>query len=718
MFMLGVVVLGSVVAWDATFSDTPLQTVSGRNARSACCSIRIPSLAIVCRTNAGSVTRGRHDSPHASGVQILLRLPKDLATTLLRVTVDPHQQAPPAEEPAPLSIPGQLRSLRHELFPLILHACAPCIDAHSALAVRVAPDSHSILVAALPHLTTLTALTIVIPRFDATDVNVSLLMRAVRRLPNLARLSVTDEESNSQRMVSLALSLAAAPSLNTLSLTIPGEPSGMGLLLNALQQRQPQTLQALELSCTLTDVHAPQLGAMLPGLTALRKLTLRHARLSHDHAADLVTAVAALPGLTSLALDHVLRFRGDADTLCAAIGRVTTLRSLQLREAPGGIPLLTGLGAALERHVSACAALTTLDVGCSLPRDNLKPLGGLLRRLPGLCRLSVRGARRLYDDLSGLSAFAAALRQLQCLTALDLGGCAITVPVAVEIAAALPTLSALRVLWLDSACMHAMYDSWSEPASYIAPALTHMASLQDLHVDNCSLGPAGAATLAAALAAMPWLRGLQLQQNRLCVDGVRVLTPALAKLTRLQVLNLARNEITGEAMELLACGFRGLLDLRELDLSGNPLSPRGAAAFASGVSTAVMPWGGEVGPPGAAADAQRPVVQRGGSLRLDVASDEGTLNGGASPLPEDEGPISTEHPGGLPVPTQTALMRLERLQVDRCSLGPVGLETLLTAVRVMHGLQELCFGLSAFRAADAEAAFSHLETTNPSLYVT
>eukprot|EP00892_Ulva_mutabilis_P008287 jgi/Ulvmu1/5830/UM025_0088.1 len=698
----------------------------------ACTALRAPmlqALGVALPPGCVKATGGLHASVCTGGgqltpewaAQILFRLPLDLATTLLRVTIGPQRQPPLAAQPPLLSIPGQFSTLRDDLFPLVLRACAPCIDAHHALAVRAAPDSHAMLVTALPYLTTLTALTVVISRRDVTDVEVSLLMHAVRRLPRLVQLSVTDEESNSQRMVSLALSLAAAPRLQHLSLTIPGQPCGMGLLLDALQQPQPQTLCALELCCNLTDVHAPQLSMMLPGLTALRELTLRQARLSHEQAANLVATAAALPGFTRLTLDHVLRFRDDADILCAAIGCATGLRALQLREAPGGIPLLTGLGGALERHLAACTALTALDVGTSLPRGSLQPLGALLRKLPEVQHLSVRGARRIYNDLAGLRQFASGLQQLQGLTALDLGGCAITVPVAVEVAAALPRLPVLRVLWLDNACMHPLYSSWAEPAAQVAPALAHMTGLQELHLAGCALGQHGAVALAPAVQAMLWLRGLQLQQNGLGSAGMRALTPALAKLTRLQVLNLSRNEITAEGMELLARGFGGLLDLRELVLSDNPLLARGAAAFAAGIAT--------VSPPTAAAPCARaaaavaeghqacaPPTTLSSMSSCETTSDDAT----APPVEDEEAQHSMMGTGATRGAEQTALTRLERLQVDRCNIGATGLAALSAAVRVMHELRELWCGVEGMRGTDAEAAaahVAHLVSTNPGLFV-
>lgn len=654
------------------------------------------------------------DSRRAA-VQILLQLPQNLATTLLRVTIAPQQHAPLAADPTALAIPGQLSTLPAALFPLVMHACAPCIDTHRALAVRAAPDSHAILVGTLPQLTTLTALTVVIPRFDATDVDVSLLMHAIRRLPHLSRISITDEESNSQRMVSLALSLAAAPSLRSLSLTIPGEPYGMGLLLDALQQRQPQTLRALELCCTMTDVHAPQLTAMLPGLTSLRELTLRQAQLSHELAAELVAVAVALPGFTRLALDHVLRFRGDADNLCAAIGRVNTLRALQIREAPGGIPLLTGLGDALARHISSCSTLTALDLGTSLPPASLQPLGELLWKLPGLRWLSVRGARRLYNDIGGLRTFMNALQQLQGLTELDLGGCAITVPVAVEIAAALPALRALCVLWMDNACMQSMYDSWAEPAAQIAPALALMPALHDLSLDSCSLGFEGVSAVVPALGSMAWLRRLRLRQNGLGAAAARRFLPALLNLTRLQVLDLAGNEITGEAMAVLACAFEGLRDLRNLDLSDNPLMLDGAVAFAEGVSVTSSS-------PTASDPARASAVSSGGGQPCDVVACMGHVSlSDSEAATEDEGP---QHPArghgaaaGGAAAVQTALMRLEQLHLQRCSLGAVGLAALLPAVGAMVSLREVWLGVDGIRSVNVEGTIAQLLAANPSLFV-
>lgn len=657
-----------------------------------------------------------------AGVQILLQLPQNLATTLLRVTIAQQRYPPLAVGPPALVIPGPLSTLPAALFPLVMHACAPCIDTHRALAVRAAPDSHAILVATLPQLTTLTALTVVIPRYDATDVDVSLLMRAIRRLPHLARISITDEESNSQRMVSLALSLAAARSLRSLSLTIPGEPYGLGLLLDALQQRQPQTLRALELCCTMTDVHAPQLTAMLPGLTSLQELSLRQAQLSHEQAAELVAVSVAVPGLTRLALDHVLRFRGDADVLCEAIGRVNTLRALQVREAPGGIPLLTGLGDALARHISSCSMLTALDLGTSLPPASLQPLGELLSSLPGLQLLSVRGARRLYNDIGGLRTFMSALQQLQGLTELDLGGCAITVPVAVEVAAALPALCALCVLWMDNACMQSMYDSWAEPAAQIAPALALMPSLHDLSLDSCSLGFEGIAAVVPALGRMVWLRRLRLRQNGLGAAGARWLMPALCKLSRLQVLDLAGNEIPGDAMAVLVGAFEGLRDLRNLDLSDNPLMQAGAVAFAQGVSV-------RSSSPKASHSAAVTAGSCGDSQTFDVVACMGHVSlSDSEAAGEDEGPQPTARGHGAAAGgaaaeatayavVQTTLMRLERLQLQRCSLGASGLATLLPVVGAMTSLREVWLGVDGIRSVQVEREVAQLLATNPSLFV-
>lgn len=652
-------------------------------------------------------------------VQVLLQLPEELATTLLRTAVAPPRNPPFTDEPPLLSLPDQLNAAPQELFPLVLHACAPCISTHRVLAMRPISQPHHVgLVAALPQLTTLTALTIVVPRLEVADVDLLQLMHAAQRLPHLTRMSITDEESNSQRAVSFTVGLAAAPRLQSLTLKIPGEPYGMGPLFHALQQRQMHTLRALELCCALTDVHTDQLAVMLPVLTVLQDLTIRDARFSHEDAAAVVSAVAALPGVTRLELDNVLRFRDSAEGLCAAIGRVGSLHALRLREAPGGILQLIGLGEALQHHISACSHLTSLDLSTNMLRESLRPLGQLLRSLPRLRCLSVHGALRLCDDIGGVRIFAAGLRQLQGLTRLSLKGCVITVPVAMEIAPALAALCALRVLRIDSACMETMYSSWAEPAGVIAPVLQRMSALEDICLDSCALGVEGIAEVAVAVSSMPWLRQLRLRNNSIGVAGVQTLVPALARLTRLQLLDLSVNAVMAEDVAVLASCFRVLGDLRELNLSHNPLKPAGAAALAAGVSElATIPAELDEGGRECCNDLGEPpggLQPCDGAKRMDHVPPADpaavfAVGGG----PQRGAQVGCEHAAAA----QTALLRLERLLLEGCGFGATGLAALAPAVLGMLRLRELWLDVDGMRSAAADQVAAQLLAKNPALFL-
>lgn len=85
--------------------------------------------------------------------------------------------------------------------------------------------------------------------------------------------------------------------------------------------------------------------------------------------------------------------------------------------------------------------------------------------------------------------------------------------------------------------------------------------LQDLYLQNNSLGDAGAKALAPSLSALTALRDLCLQNNSLGDEGAKALAPSLSALTALQYLDLRWNKLGPEGRRVIAAVERPGLSL-------------------------------------------------------------------------------------------------------------------------------------------------------------
>jgi uncharacterized protein (TIGR02996 family) len=293
-----------------------------------------------------------------------------------------------------------------------------------------------------------------------------------------------------------------------------------------------QLSQIDELELFHTDLTADQLRALLKSkhLTGLKKLGLWLNPLGDDGA----EVLAKWPGLAKLESVNVSSCQLSSDGVrvlmnAPGLANLTTLRI-------GGNNAGTDC-VHLVAHSPHLKRLTELDLGSS--------------EFPA-------GSTSLF----GRAAFAGALRTLTLDTARFQPG-------AFE-ALAQCQLPALRVLKLNSVSLRATM------AAHLARA-PFVATLEELYLDNCSLGD-GAATLFQGR--FPKLKVLDLSRNRLQRTAAEWLSGAAKNFPALANLRLWSNRLTAESVAVLA-GSKVLANLTDLDLSDNRIGPAGAAALAN-----------------------------------------------------------------------------------------------------------------------------------------
>ncbi len=249
------------------------------------------------------------------------------------------------------------------------------------------------------------------------------------------------------------------------------------------------------------------------------------------------------------------------------------------------------LAAALERP-DGDGILETLDWGNNCIDG--PALAAALRGLPRLVKLDLGGARGYEEDLVPIARVLSTLSKLEVL---DLSENSLEHESTFELAAALPHLSALRSLRLDTA-----FDVGDRGMRLLAGALMrgHCPHLETFHVIYCGVSDGGALALANALVKRSWLftpgahplADIDLSQNHnITPRGGRALATALANTCpHLQHLDLSHNSDMGltPVTEFLRLAIRhGGPRLKSLSLDNiNSVCEAETQAFADAFSAA------------------------------------------------------------------------------------------------------------------------------------
>lgn len=534
-------------------------------------------------------------------MQALEVLPESVSVELLRAAY-PGVAAAPLRSPSYVVVPHELCTLPDAFFPLIMHACAPCIRNNCSLAVALDHPALSFgldaacAATAMPALTALTSLAVAFSRSasDAADRAVhAALIRSMCQLPRLASLEISDPPLAGIEEAAMIAYLPDAPCLAQLKLrAVMMEPDSVAAVAETLPRLRHLTLLDLR-RCGMCDIGADIFCAVLPALTALRDLRVGSSAMSDGAAAAIAEVAAGLPALHALWFSRVVVAHSRiprAAALASVLAGAPALREIHIRcfgEEFAGTGLTAGLMVAAVGSLGR--RLSVLDLERSVqPRDLTGgALAMLLGQTPGLQKLSLAGCNLMWGTsregvfLKGVQAAAIAIAALTQLRELNLSGNRILPQGADMLGAAFLELSALEVLDLTfTRDQHANAGKEAAISEALASCMGHMHSLRELRVScSCFCTVRGAALLCVGVSQLPELRVLRLADNALGAAGARMLSSAILHLeakTWLQVIDLGYNSIPAVQLHKLLMTLRDLPCLRELLLNGNRFGYAGA----------------------------------------------------------------------------------------------------------------------------------------------
>ena len=198
--------------------------------------------------------------------------------------------------------------------------------------------------------------------------------------------------------------------------------------------------------------------------------------------------------------------------------------------------------------------------------NNEMALAAAVARMPKLRVLNFFGIR---PDDAGVQA----LVQVECpsLEEINLLDSSLDPGSIDAIAGALSKWPKIRILVLDSNPQ--VGDAGAEALCRAA-----FPCMEELHLENCGLGSAGAQAISIAAAQWPVLRVLDCMDNALGPEGVAALLSA--PLPALEELDLESNEIGEKGAAAIAAASHRMPQLRVLRCSRNDLGAAGARALA------------------------------------------------------------------------------------------------------------------------------------------
>jgi hypothetical protein len=350
-----------------------------------------------------------------------------------------------------LAAVGQCRTLRRLCFePLEDRSSAAqhamgCLAGLASLAALdvVSHDmdyaGYAALAEALPTMRSLTQLSIQCPG----AASVRALQPALRALTRLATLSVLthpeDDDAGDAGDVGVLLDAVHAPSLRTLcleSLYVDDSLASLGRLV----ELRVFTM----LSCSVDAARVPALASALRGMTRLVELGLSDAEIDAAGAAALAPALAQMTSVQTLDLSHNKLGAAGAAALAAALPQMVSLRNLNVaanETGPVGAALVAtalslthmaprelklssnAVGHDADALCHALARMTSLET-LNISNNNLGPKGAaaLAHALTRLSALNVLDVQCNNLGPLGIATLAPALLSLTQISSLRFAG--------------------------------------------------------------------------------------------------------------------------------------------------------------------------------------------------------------------------------------------------------------------------------------------------------
>lgn len=490
-----------------------------------------------------------------SRVQIVSLISSDLTLALFRpafaTLLSPHPSADAPRTDLPMHLSTQ-----------IAHAALPCIANHHDFTATLTNAPRTTFAAAvLPHLKTVTTVTLHVDAFSGCEAALGDGTRAACTLPQLQalRLALLDKDAllPAADLRTIAAGLSSSPCLHSFAIhagvAAGGDADDAAAAEFAVALCTLPHLRELELTGAAARPLAAALSSQLSSLTALQDLWIDDKDVSDACVVHLVRAAAALPSLTALHLDaegHIELPRekfcsgGRTRQLIAAIACATRLQALSLYGpiAEGrSVHAWCGLGSELGDHANRFLQLTRLDLVGSVSCNQLPGIAKLLGGMSLLRSLHIETGENSCgggwpDD--AVAAFASALAGLTQLTSLGLLG---------------PDV----------------------PAGQTGEVLRGLGKRPGVKKLSIVGGEKGTARdlVGMLVSLFPGLEDLTLECDRAVQQlhgcrGYAGLVAQVARLPRLSTLSLVvRGRLTDEGeTQMLALGLRRLAQLRELQL--------------------------------------------------------------------------------------------------------------------------------------------------------
>lgn len=620
-------------------------------------------------------------------MQALAVLPHRVSVALLRAAF-PGVAASPLHSPSYVIVPPELCTLPDDLCALALHACAPCIESESSLAIALDHPalSHSLdadcAALAMPALTALTTVAVAFSRSasDGADRDVyAALLENICALPRLATLEISDMPLAGPEEAALTGGLMHARQLREFKLrAVVIAPESIAALAQPLLRAPLLTLLDLR-RCGTCDAGARALCRVLRQLTMLQDLRVGSPRMSDVAAAGIAEAAAGLPRLHTLWMSRVSVLRSlfaRSAAVASVMAAAPALRALHICRFGGEMQAHALTAGLMAAAVGAPGRrLTLLDLERSVEQRDLAggALAMLLGQLPALQSLSLAGCPLHWGSvrrgfvLKGVEAATHAIARLTRLRELNLAGNRI-LPYGVEmLAAALQELTSLETLDLTDTRGKIATRAAAALAEELAARMGRMRALQELRASgSCFCAAQGAALLCVGSLRLAALRVLRLADDALGAAGTFAFCRALPQLAwraTLQVLDVSGNGIYAVQLAKLLRATRDLPCLRELILSDNRFGYAGALQLFHAFREA-----------------------------------DGERAGGG---------------GGAP----RGLWRLRLLGVSGCALGADGLQLLLPELVAATQLQEVHVRAAVPAEVAEERALASLQSRRPMLYV-
>lgn len=697
-------------------------------------------------------------------MQVLVSLPTDLATTLLRTALVPDLHLPPVHpghegplnecasikaarqaEPPVLWFPHNIANLSPALLPLVVQALAPSVASRGALSLDLLlfPAAHDVVSSVLPGFQHLRTLHIAFSH-NADVISDTFFERTVYDVCSMASLESLSLKRLGRRgacVCALAESLPNARQLSSLALAdIPLKRTAGAELVGAL--RALPVLARLELNdCPTDDATVTRLRRALRTMPSVRELALHKMKLPGKLAAMLIADCARLPALNVLTLDESLAAffagaRGGAPTAgsSGSDGPFEGNSGNSGDSADGsGIAEDAALAERLAVAIGSAATLQELRITQTAPAESTPPAP------PGTAALPPRSEDApavTHMPLLFSDALSRHISRCVSLTRLHLshvvrGSCL------GDVLSAVPQLRSLTVQGVP------LDDIAAEGAALglrqvrklhhidlchcklsvagvqlLSAALRSCSRLRVLRLCRSGHGPQAAAALAECLPKLPLLQELDIEGWGIAAQGMQALAPALGRSRALRVLNFAWNRITADGMQALGRHLTAPELLQSLNLKFNCIGNTGMRDLAAVLRRARSLTDLELGGNMFGADGMRSLcaVLVGGA-RVGEA-----LPGCAASFtpPPAQSMAMTSRPKAA-VPLGAGPPQLRVLGLSGCSVGMEGVEALAAAVPQLHSLRVLDFPdlllMYKMHRTELFRVMAAMRSTNPLLKV-